>query len=147
MDKRDGSHWELFNCPVEKHEGTHTVQAVCTDTSSQSNCHDVFQDGVAYTVVEMPDGCGPGSYAMAVSLKRSANFTKLPHHLEKRSGVDPRVYDFTFDYDFTAVNKRASTSKSLPPRSKAQVGCNLSGLGATCQRPKKNIKLAPKHFD
>ncbi|KAH9211348.1 glycosyl hydrolases family 18-domain-containing protein, partial [Leptodontidium sp. 2 PMI_412] len=110
MNKRDGSHWELFNCPDEKHEGTHTVQAVCTDTSSQSNCHDIFQDGVAYTVVEMPDGCGPGSYAMAVSLERSKNFTRLPHHLEKRSGVDPRIYDFTFDYDFTAVNKRASTN-------------------------------------
>lgn len=111
MNKRDGSHWELFNCPEEKHEGRHTVQAVCADTSSQSNCHDIYQEGVAYTVVEMPDGCGPGSYAMAVSLERSTNITKLPHHLEKRSGVDPRIYDFTFDYDFTAVNKRASTSK------------------------------------
>lgn len=111
MDKRDGSHWELFNCPEDKHEGRHTVQAVCTDTSSESNCHEIFEGGVSYTVVEMPNGCGAGHYAMAVSLKLSANYTTLPHHLEKRAGVDPRIYDFTFDYDFTAVNRRASTSE------------------------------------
>jgi chitinase len=111
LNKRDGSHWELFNCPEEKHEGRHVVQAVCTDSSTDSNCRAIYEGGVAHTVVEMPEGCGPGAYAMAISLERSVNYTKLPHHLEKRWGIDRRVYDFTFDYDFSAVNKRASTSK------------------------------------
>lgn len=110
MNKRDGSHWELFNChpTTEKRQ---TVQAICTDTSSESNCHDVFEDGAEHTVIEMPDGCGPGRYAMVVSLARSQNYSIiLPRHLEGRRGIDRRVYDLTFDYDFTAVNKRASTN-------------------------------------
>lgn len=91
-------------------EERQTVQAVCTDTSTESNCGDIFLGGVEATVVEMPDGCGPGHYAMAVSLHPSRNHTKPPKRLEKRSGVDWTIYDFTFDFDFSAVNKRGQSN-------------------------------------
>ncbi|KAH6671469.1 hypothetical protein B0J14DRAFT_565139 [Halenospora varia] len=106
----DGSHWILYNCPTEATEERHTVQAVCADTSVLSNCHAIFEDSVEATVVEMPENCGPGRYAMAVSLHCSMNHTQLPKRLQKRSGIDPLIYDFTFDYDFTVVNKRASSN-------------------------------------
>lgn len=40
--KRDGSHWEIYDCPEVKHEGRQTVKAVCTDDSADSNCGVIF---------------------------------------------------------------------------------------------------------
>ena len=117
MDKRDGSHWELVGCDAEKHEGRRTVQAVCTDDSEQSNCDYIFRGGVAATVVRMPPGCGPGKYAVAVSMEPSSYDALPPAHrkrLTKRYNVtQPRVYDYTFDYDYEPVTKRDDASQML----------------------------------
>jgi chitinase len=112
MKKRSGSHWELYDCGSGRTEERRTAKAVCTtDGSAGSNCKDVYKGfGVAGTIVEMPSGCGPGRYAVAVALEHTQNQT-LPHHLVKR-GVSGRIYDFTFDYDFSPIMKRAD-SKTL----------------------------------
>ncbi|KAI3537270.1 glycosyl hydrolase family 18 [Colletotrichum abscissum] len=116
LDKRDGSHWELFDCePGANHEGRQTVRAVCTDSSYESNCGVIHEGhGVAGTVIEMPAGCGPGRYAMAVSLEPSQN-QSLPRHLEKRADelADSPIFDLTFDYDFSPLKKRAGGSNVL----------------------------------
>ncbi|KAI8197977.1 Mutanase, partial [Colletotrichum sp. SAR 10_65] len=116
LNKRDGSHWELFDCEAGAlHEKRQTVRAVCTDNSDESNCGLIHKGrGVAETVVEMPEGCGPGRYAMAVSLTRSDNQT-LPHRLVKRNPevINAHVYDFVFDYDFSPLRKRAQGSNVL----------------------------------
>ncbi|KAK1971060.1 hypothetical protein LY78DRAFT_568603 [Colletotrichum sublineola] len=116
LNKRDGSHWELFDCQAGAlHGKRQTVRAVCTDTSDESNGGLIHKGrGVAETVVEMPEGCGPGRYAMAVSLTPSGNQT-LRHHLVKRNPLlaDAYVYDFTFDYDFSPLRKRGKGSNVL----------------------------------
>lgn len=109
MNKRDGSHWEFFNCPKEMTEVRRTVRVVCTVDGPESNCDDIYDDGLPHAVVEMPDGYGPVKYAMAVSLEPSVNHTTLPHRLVKRLGLGKQIFDFTFDHDFTAVNKRAAS--------------------------------------
>ncbi|KAF6812686.1 glycosyl hydrolase family 18 [Colletotrichum sojae] len=110
LNKRDGSHWELFDCEAGAlHEKRQTVRAVCTDDSEASNCGLIHEgQDVAETVVEMPEGCGPGRYAMAVSLTPSDNQT-VPHRLVKRDPelADAKIYDFTFDYDFSPLRRRA----------------------------------------
>ncbi|CAG8971988.1 hypothetical protein HYALB_00003326 [Hymenoscyphus albidus] len=101
LDKRDGSHWEVFNCRDGMEEGEHTVQMVCTDTSETSNCYKIgLGHGAPGTILQMPPGCGPGRYAVAKSMKPS----KIPAsaHLRKRLSM-PATYDLTFDYDFTRV--------------------------------------------
>lgn len=119
FSKRDGSHWELFDCHDVADVGRrHTVRAICTtEGSAASNCNDIhLGDGVAETVVEMPPSCGPGKYAMAVSLTPSTNRT-LPPYLQKRYtdlGVAPvQVYDFTFDFDFTPLQRRGKSNVLL----------------------------------
>jgi chitinase len=83
-----------------------------TEGSDDSNCGDIHQGrGVAETVVEMPPSCGPGKYAMAVSLAPSRNQT-LPHRLVKRT-PGATVYDFTFDFDFTLLQKRGDSNVLL----------------------------------
>jgi len=112
MDKRDGSHWDVFDC---ENAGTkrQTAKAVCIDESESSNCGVIrLGRGVAETVVEMPAGCGPGKYAMAVSLEPSVNQT-LPHRLVKRGLKHPIMYDFVFDYDFTPLQRRDGGSNTL----------------------------------
>jgi chitinase len=114
IDKRDGSHWELLGC--ERHDGRQTVRAVCTDTSEGSNCGDIFLGRVAETVVEMPPHCGAGRYAVAVSMEPSANQTLTPDvvvKLGRRRTVAPRLYDFTFDYDFKPIQARDSSDVLL----------------------------------
>jgi chitinase len=109
VNKRDGSHWELFGCD-DVGEHRQTVKAVCTDSSKDSNCDIIFRGGVPTTVVEMPAGCGPGKYAVAVSMTDSVNHTHLHHRLEKRGLRNARVYDFSFDYDYSPIEKRAQSN-------------------------------------
>ncbi|ORY64854.1 glycosyl hydrolases family 18 protein-like protein [Pseudomassariella vexata] len=103
LDKRDGSHWDL-NCydadPVS--EEPQTIQMVCTDMSENSNCHKIgLGKGVPGTILQMPEGCGPGKYAVAVDMKM-AEKQILPR---KFGGLahKPIIYDLTFDYDFSRV--------------------------------------------
>jgi chitinase len=107
LDKRDGSHWELFDCPLEHTENLQSVKALCADSSPSSNCDDIHMgDGVHGTIVEMPQGCGPGRYAVAHSLQEADDYI-LPHHLHQRGLASSKVYDFTFDYNFERIPQQA----------------------------------------
>ena len=100
LDKRDGSHWELFNCTDTDSEAEQTIQMVCTDVSENSNCHKIgLGHGVPGTILQMPEGCGPGKYAVAKEM-RPAKEQVVPRGLLDRIRHEPVVYDLTFDYDF-----------------------------------------------
>jgi chitinase len=86
---------------------------VCTDSSDDGNCNAIFKGGVPHTVVDMPGNCGPGRYAVAVSLEPSVDHGHLKKHLVKRGLAAAPVYDFTFDYDFGVFEKRADPSNVL----------------------------------
>lgn len=103
LDKRDGSHWELFGCNDAISEEEQTIQMFCTDTSETSNCHKIsLGHGVPGTILEMPKGCGPSRYAVAKSMVLSEK--PLPEHLSKRHyDAKPVVYDLTFDFDWQRV--------------------------------------------
>ena len=103
LDKRDGSHWELFNCHDSVSEEEQTVQMFCTDVSKNSNCHKIsLGHGVPGTILELPKGCGPSKYAVAKSMMLSD--VELPTHLAKRhQGANPVVYDLKFDFDWRRV--------------------------------------------
>jgi len=113
MTKRDNSHWELYDCDDSTGEERQTVKAVCVDSGENSNCGDIFIDGVPETVVEMPSHCGPGKYAIAVGMKRSIDHSHLHKRLFKRGLADAPVWDFTFDYDFSRIQKRGSSDVLL----------------------------------
>ncbi|WDK21332.1 glycosyl hydrolase family 18 protein [Colletotrichum graminicola] len=106
LDKRDGSHWEVFNCTEAVSEGEHTVQMVCTDSSERSNYGDIYKGhGVEGTILEMPQNrdCGLGKHAVAKSLEPAGN-QFLPQHLVERKLLhDATIYDLKFDYNFTRV--------------------------------------------
>ncbi|KAK0647937.1 Killer toxin subunits alpha/beta [Lasiodiplodia hormozganensis] len=103
LDKRDGSHWEVFDCFNSISEEEQTVRMVCTDYSEDSNCNKIYLGhGVPGTILEMPDGCGPGKYAVAKNMTVSEN-QELPHHIRKRDLIGREIYDLTFDYDFARV--------------------------------------------
>jgi chitinase len=111
--KRDGSHWELFDCDNSVGEERQTIKAVCTDSSENSNCDVIFRGGVESTVIEMPGDCGPGKYAVAWNLEPSTNHDHIRHHLEKRGLSDNAVFDLTFDYDFSHFEKRDQSNVLL----------------------------------
>ena len=104
LDKRDGSHWEVFDCFDAVSEAEHTVRMVCTDHSPNSNCDKIhLGKGVPGTILEMPEGCGPGKYAVAVQLGVSKN-QNLPQRLSTRDLPSASVvYDLKFDYNFARV--------------------------------------------
>ncbi len=109
MNKRDCSHWELYGCPTDRHDGRQTVKAVCADESDDSNCGRIFNGGVPETVIELPHECGLGRYALAVSMEVSTDHTlpaEMHKRLVKRGLVQPRVYDLTYDYDFSVLQGR-----------------------------------------
>ena len=104
IDKRDGSHWEVFDCNNEVSEEEQTVRMFCNDDSENTNCNKIYLGyGVPGTILEMPKGCGPGRYAVAIDLQPSAN-QSIPGHITKRTtNPDPIVFDLKFDYDFRRV--------------------------------------------
>jgi chitinase len=107
LDKRDGSHWDVFDCNDSVSEGEHTVRMVCNDHTADSNCHKIgLGHGVPGTILQMPKGCGPGKYAVAKSMVPAPgkDHTKLlPRHLSHLADLQPVVYELTFDYDFHRV--------------------------------------------
>jgi chitinase len=111
--KRDGSHWEFFDCDNAVGEQRQTIKAVCTDTTEKSNCDIIFKGGVEATVVEMPEDCGPGKYAVAWKMEPSTDHDHIRHRLVKRGLSEAPVYDFVFDYDFTHFEKRADSNVLL----------------------------------
>ena len=57
LDKRDGSHWEVFDCFDSVSEEAQKVRMTCTDTSKASNCDQIYLGhGVPGTILEMPPG-------------------------------------------------------------------------------------------
>ncbi|KAF0317756.1 glycosyl hydrolases family 18 protein, partial [Colletotrichum asianum] len=89
LDKRDGSHWDVFDCHDSISEGEHTIG---------------LGHGVPGTILQMPRGCGPGKYAVAKSMAPALgrdHAKLLPRHLSYLAGLEPVVYDLTFDYDFS----------------------------------------------
>lgn len=103
LDKRDGSHWELFNCSQTTSEAEQTIQMVCTDNSENSNCPKIgLGHGVPGTILQMPEGCGPGKYAVAKEMKMAKN-QLLPRKFSGNLDHKSIVYDLTFDYDFRRV--------------------------------------------
>ncbi|KAI8237197.1 Chitotriosidase-1 [Colletotrichum sp. SAR 10_86] len=107
LDKRDGSHWDVFNCHDSISEGEHTVRIVCNDHTQDSDCHKIgLGHGVPGTILQMPRGCGPGKYAVAKSMAPapSRDHAKLlPRHLSHLAGLKPIVYNLTFNYNFSRV--------------------------------------------
>lgn len=111
LDKRDGSPWELFDCFDAESEEEQTIRMICTDGSPNSKCDDIHLGyGAPGTILSMPNGCGPGRYAVAKSMEISNN-QSLPHHLRKRDFGGARVYDLTFDYDFARVPRAFGDSQ------------------------------------
>ncbi|CRK40218.1 hypothetical protein BN1723_015683, partial [Verticillium longisporum] len=107
VDKRDGSHWDVFGCEDAVTEGEHTVSMVCTDFSERSDCHKIgLGHGVPGTILQMPPGCGPGKYAVAKSMEPADgedHVKLLPRRLAHLAPQKPTVYSLTFDYDFGHV--------------------------------------------
>lgn len=103
LDKRDGSHWHLDCADTDPNsEEPQTIRMVCTDASENSNCAKIgLGHGVPGTILQMPEGCGPGKYAVAKSMVPSESQV-LPRGLESLPHRAV-VYDLTFDYDFARV--------------------------------------------
>ncbi|KAH8882031.1 hypothetical protein GQ53DRAFT_589853, partial [Thozetella sp. PMI_491] len=104
LKKRDGSHWEVFDCNDAVSEEAQTVRVFCNDDSINSNCHKIYLGhGVPGTILEMPSGCGPGSYAVAIDMV-VAKDQNIPGHIQKRTAhPNPVVFELAFDYDFRRV--------------------------------------------
>lgn len=92
-----------MDCPDTDSEEAHTIRMICTDSSEDSKCDHIHRGyGVPGTILQMPDRCGPGRYAVAKSFKESDN-QRLAGHLNRRDLAGKPVYDLTFDYDFKRV--------------------------------------------
>jgi hypothetical protein len=56
LDKRDGSHWELFDCIDSVSEKAQTIECV-HGLFGESNCNKIYLGkGVSGTILEMPSG-------------------------------------------------------------------------------------------
>jgi chitinase len=135
LNRRDGSHWEVFNCGDSDPSNTEsqTMQMVCADFSETSNCYKIgLGHGVPGTILEMPTGCGHSKYTVAKSMEISKN-QSLPGHLRKRmAGKTPVVYDLTYDFDWARVPRdlgdtqlRVDFSNEIVSSHTYQFSCSL----------------------
>jgi chitinase len=74
LDRRDGSHWDVFDCLDATTIGENSVRMTCTNMGEDSNCDNIhLGHGAASTIVQMPKGCGPGKYAVVKYMHPSTN--------------------------------------------------------------------------
>ncbi|KAL3453554.1 hypothetical protein BJX65DRAFT_302452 [Aspergillus insuetus] len=148
LDKRDGSHWEVFDCFDSTTEGEHTVRMVCTtDGDEDSNCNKIhLGHGAAGTIVQMPPGCGPGKYAVVKSLEPSANVV-LPRRLARRElPSHATVYDLTFDYDFRRVPRdMGQTQMRIDYSNDLNYWDEIVAEAATTSRRKRSAPGGTRH--
>ncbi|PNP43408.1 hypothetical protein TGAMA5MH_04866 [Trichoderma gamsii] len=112
LDKRDGSHLDVFDCP-DTHPDDFSVQslrAVCTEESPDNNCQDILLGGAENTVLRLPPDCGPDVYVRVVSFSRLENAT-APAHLTRHLVNNPKVYEIRYDYDFGKVREKKERQK------------------------------------
>ena len=153
LDKRDGSHWELFDCDAERHEGRQRARAICTTTGPHSTCGSMFTGAVAGTVIELPDHCGArdGRYAVAVSFEPSDD-QSLPdevawHFAGTKRSAPPEVYDLVFDYDFKSVRKRDDSSLLVRIDYSDDPGYWSSIVDGSGERKKRDLELMQEEVD
>ncbi|KAM7184016.1 glycoside hydrolase [Rhypophila sp. PSN 637] len=121
LNKRDGSHWEVYDCDPAQHEEVQSARLVCTKGAGEDhNCDAIHEGGVPDTVLEMPPGCGAGKYALAISLQPMAHDVhsddKLPRLVKRKlSTANPKatIYKLTFDYGFHRLQGRADNNVKL----------------------------------
>ncbi|PYI36201.1 hypothetical protein BP00DRAFT_453217 [Aspergillus indologenus CBS 114.80] len=104
--KRDGTPSDLEFLDCHKLDGEHgqTVRFVCKDDGPLSDCEHMMFGGLAGTIVEMPEGCGAATYAVAHDVSIADDQT-LPTHLMHLHKVT--VKQLTFDYNFGLAKRDA----------------------------------------
>ncbi|PKX91492.1 uncharacterized protein P174DRAFT_422654 [Aspergillus novofumigatus IBT 16806] len=106
--KRDGSRSDLefLNCHEIQGEKRQKVRFVCTNDGPTSDCEHMMLDGLAGTIIEMPDNCGAATYAVAHEVS-VAEDQSLPAHLSHLAKAT--VKELTFDYNFGLVKRDAGS--------------------------------------
>ncbi|RDW84130.1 uncharacterized protein DSM5745_04456 [Aspergillus mulundensis] len=104
LQRRDSGGIEVLDCDAITESGISTVRVVCMSESS-AECE--IGDGVVNgTILRMPEGCGPGTYAVAHSMREAQN-QALPPHIKRSLAVPPIVHDLNVSYDFSRVKRDA----------------------------------------
>lgn len=142
LDKRDGSHWDVYGCLDGETEGEHTVQMVCTDFSENSNCHKIrLGHGVPGTILQMPVGCGPGKYAVAKEMVPAESTRVLPRRLAHLKATHtPVIYNLTFDYDFARVPRDLGDTQMRIDFSNQDDYWDTVVAGSVAKKRKRGVK-------
>ncbi|KAK4108057.1 glycoside hydrolase family 18 protein [Canariomyces notabilis] len=117
LNRRDGSDWAVYDCDETMHEGRQSARIVCTKEKDH-NCDRLFLGGAKDTVVDMPSHCGPGKYALVVSVEPMHDaheddvLARAPH-LKRRVPPSSRVFNLTFDYGFHRLQGRADNKMKI----------------------------------
>lgn len=106
LRRRDGSHLEFLSCEQDRGTERGVAQFVCMDTSENSNCDDMRKNGLAGTILRMPEECGFATYSVAHSVTASLD-QNLPGHLLERAPTDAVIYDLEYSYDFKLAKRDA----------------------------------------
>lgn len=104
-NKRSGSHLEFITRGLHYGQDSQTAHFVCMDDSSESNCDDMYLDGLEGTVLSMPQGMGFATYAVAHAVRELTNFSSVPHHLARRAPLGAKVHELEYSYDFSRVKR------------------------------------------
>lgn len=107
LQRRDGIGLEVLDCEGISETGSSTIRVVCT-RENPADC-EIGGGVVDGTILRMPDGCGPGTYAMARALRPAEN-QHVPAHVRRALGDDlvaakHPVHDLEISYNFTHVKR------------------------------------------
>lgn len=103
LQHRDGSHMEVLSCDNISEDRPSTIRVVCMKSGPGSNC-EIGGGIVSGTILRMPDGCGPGTYAVAHDMRPSLD-QDLQYHLRRSAPENAVVHDLEISYDFTLTKR------------------------------------------
>lgn len=105
LQRRDGSHLEILSCDDISEDRRSTIRIACMSDASDADC-DIGGGVTNGTILRMPDGCGPGQYAVAHDRRHSQD-QRIPGHLKRSTAEEPDVHDLDISYDFSLIKRDA----------------------------------------
>lgn len=110
LNRRDGSDYEFLECPTGDHR--QKVRIVCINNDLDSNCDEIYIDGVEGTVIKMPQECAERSYAVAHGIE-VAKDQSIPSSLIHIIPDGGKLMELDLSYDFGLVEKVKRTANEI----------------------------------
>lgn len=108
LRRRDGSDAHVLGCDKINRDGRSRIHVVCRDGGGDdSSCQRIHLGGAQGTILRLPEGCGPGDYAVLHAVRDVSDSAGLPHQAARSVATNRTVIEIDISHDFGLAKRDA----------------------------------------